>query len=1472
MNNGSTSPFVKQWTSRLEGRRKVIAAIERPNLIEMQLTSYEWFLNEGLDELFKTFTPIPDYTGTLTLEFIGYHFGDKDETPFPSRPNLFDIQKPTADSDLCIEHDLTYEMPLKASARLIDKETGEVKEWTDVYLGELPCMTKNGTFIINGAERVVVSQISRSPGIYFHSKLHELTGKELFSSQVIARDGAWVELETDADDLLRVRIGNSRFFPVTTLLRAFSGLSKSRATAPIDKDVENATPATAEAIGSKIVNVLIDPTTGDAVAQHGELVTEELLDRLAATKIETIPITIETTTCSTNTQIIKLFGTEKIGSIEENVLIDPTTGEIAADEELVGSWTIDDITDSVTKAVLAKGPDIITNELIDEIKAAGSIKTIKVFSLPPYLSKTLQSDPTNDEKSALLHLHRLLRPGDPPTLDSANSLLESFFFNPRRYDLGKVGRYQINRKLHQPWEYKCKKCKKTDIKHWVEIPDAAKPADKYVQVEKCPDCDGELERLNSNEGTRYPPPKPNCTTFMLEDLIGIINYLVNLKSASTDASSNGATKPTASTDDIDHLKNKRCRCVGELLQSQLRLAFLRLERAAKERMTTSQDKDTLSPQSVISVKPITAAIRSFFASSQLSQFMQQINPLDELEHKRRLTALGPGGVTRESAKGMLQLRDVHTSHYGRLCPIQTPEGPNIGLISALTIHARLNEFGLIRTPFRKVENGRVTDEIVFLLPDEDENQVIAPGDTEVLPNGLIEAEQLVVRNQKTENTNNGHDAESANIQPGYFEVRREDVDLIDSSSMQCFSIGAGLVPFLEHDDANRALMGSNMMKQAVPLIRCEAPLVGTGLEGVAAVDSGAVVVAEVEGRVESVTAQEIVIRPRGGDKGNSDANGNSSTITYRLRPFARSNQSTCIQHRPVVKKGQRVRKGQLLADGASTDRGKLALGRNLLTAFMSWEGYNYEDAIVISEKLAREDLLTSVHIEKNELYARDTKLGEEEVTRDVPNVAEEKLRNLDEMGIIRVGAEVKPDDILVGKVSPKSQGEPSPEEKLMIAIFGKKAEDVKDSSLRMPHGEWGTVVGVNVFSRWKYQCAKCEEILHHWKKYPEGQECPRCNGKLSQLPGDQLKPQVNMMVRVYVAQKRKIMEGDKMSGRHGNKGVISKILPEADMPHLPDGTPIDLVLNPLGIPSRMNVGQVMETHLGWVASQLGVDFDCPVFEGMSGEDIFRGFHEAASSLRKDKLHEYVEAGWHTCENDDKLSISLRRPKITESYEQFLGALNEAVSELSPESLEALAEILAVPTADWKKARHPGRIQMIVDIINENVGKRLGTNEDNGKFTLYDGRTGVPFSQPIAVGYMYKMKLNHLVEDKIHARSTGPYSLVTQQPLGGKAQFGGQRLGEMEVWALEAYGAAYTLQEMLTLKSDDVHGRVKTFEALVKGQTTLEPGVPESFRILTKEVQSLGLQVTVETEDGEELELPEDPSADDDRKPTMDGGF
>ena len=1151
--------------------------LEMPNLIEVQKKSYQWFLDEGLREVFADTASITDYTGNLELSFLDYSM---DEEP------KYSIEE-------CKARDATYATPLKVRMRLRNKETGEIKE-QEIFMGDFPKMTDSATFIINGAERAIVSQLVRSPGVYF-GREYDKTDKMLLSATVIPYRGAWLEYETDANDVFYVRIDKNRKIPITSFIRA---------------------------IGVK-----------------------------------------------TDAEIKELFGED------------------------------------------------------------------------PLIVATLDKDPAHTSDEALIEIYKKMRPGEPPSVESATNLMDAMFFDVRRYDISAVGRYKYNKKL--------------DIARRITGHKLLEPAVSPMTGEVLAEADEILTRdkarllsasgvnnvvIESNEGTavkvfgngmvdiddfkdytgftaeelgikekvHFPVLKEIIDsgvsgedmkktiqtrihdlipkTIIVDDMLASICYLLGLGHG------------IGTVDDIDHLGNRRLRCVGELLQNQFRIGFSRMERVIRERMTI-QDLDIVTPQSLINIRPVTAAIKEFFGSSPLSQFMDQNNPLAELTHKRRMSALGPGGLSRDRAS--FEVRDVHYSHYGRLCPIETPEGPNIGLISYLATYARVNDFGFIEAPYRIIDKatGRVTDEVQYMTADVEDEYIVCQATEPIDENGYLTNDRITCR-----------------MRDEFVEVDRKDVDLMDVSPRMMVSVATAFIPFLDHDDANRALMGANMQRQAVPLLKTEAPFVATGMEYKAAVDSGTIPLAEGDGVVTRVTAREVVVQYDNGEE-----------KSYHLTKFLRSNQSTCINMRPIVDLGERVKKGDVLADGPSTDKGEIALGKNALIGFMTWEGYNYEDAVLLNERLVRDDVYTSIHIEEYESESRDTKLGPEEITRDIPNVGEDALRNLDERGIIRVGAEVQAGDILVGKVTPKGETELTAEERLLRAIFGEKAREVRDTSLRAPHGESGIVVDVKVFTREN---------------------------------GDELSPGVNMVVRVYIAQKRKISVGDKMAGRHGNKGVVSRILPQEDMPFLEDGTPLDIVLNPLGVPSRMNIGQVLEVHLGFAAAKRGWKVETPVFDGATLDDI------------KEML---VEAG---------------------------------------------------------------------------------VNED-GKSVVYDGRTGEQFDNRVTVGYMYYLKLHHLVDDKIHARSTGPYSLVTQQPLGGKAQFGGQRFGEMEVWALEAYGAAYTLQEILTVKSDDITGRVKTYEAIVKGHNVPQPGVPESFKVLVKELQSLCLDIQVLDENMEVIELSDD---------------
>ena len=1193
--------------------------LEMPNLIEVQKDSYQWFLDEGLNEVFDDISPIRDYSEKLSLEFVDFKLCEDDVK--------YSIEE-------CKERDATYAAPLKVKVRLHNRETDEINEH-EIFMGDLPLMTATGTFVINGAERVIVSQLVRSPGIYY-AIAHDKLGKRLFSSTVIPNRGAWLEYETDSNDVFYVRVDRTRKVPITVLIRALG--------------------------------------------------------------------------VSTNAEIIELFGEE------------------------------------------------------------------------PKILASLTKDVSTNYKEGLLELYKKIRPGEPLAVESAESLITAMFFDPRRYDLAKVGRYKFNKKLMlrnritghvlsedvidpSTGEVLAEAGTKVTRELADDIQNAAVPfvwiqteernekvlSSMMVDITKWVDIDEEEARsLGVTELVYYPVLSTILEEYenlddikdaikrdihdlipkhiTKEDIFASINYNMHLEYG------------IGNDDDIDHLGNRRIRAVGELLQNQYRIGLSRLERVVRERMTT-QDLEGISPQSLINIKPVTAAVKEFFGSSQLSQFMDQNNPLGELTHKRRLSALGPGGLSRDRAG--FEVRDVHYSHYGRMCPIETPEGPNIGLINSLACYARINQYGFVEAPYRKIDktdpkNPRVTDEVVYMTADEEDNYHVAQANEQLDENGHFVRKNVSGRYREETQ-----------------EYERSRFDYMDVSPKMVFSVATALIPFLQNDDANRALMGSNMQRQAVPLLTTEAPVVGTGMETKAAVDSGVCVVAKRAGVVDTVTSKEIVIKT---DDGQKDE--------YHLTKFLRSNQSNCYNQKPIVFKGNRVAAGQVIADGPSTSNGEIALGKNPLIGFMTWEGYNYEDAVLLSERLVMNDVYTSVHIEEYEAEARDTKLGPEEITRDVPGVGDDALKDLDERGIIRVGAEVRAGDILVGKVTPKGETELTAEERLLRAIFGEKAREVRDTSLKVPHGEYGIVVDAKVFTREN---------------------------------GDELAPGVNQAVRIYIAQKRKISVGDKMAGRHGNKGVVSRVLPVEDMPFLPNGRPLDIVLNPLGVPSRMNIGQVLEIHLSLAAKALGFNISTPVFDGANENDIMDTL---------DLANDYVNLEW----------------------DEFKAKHGE---ELLPEVLDYLYE-----NRDHRE-----------------LWKGVPLSRD-GKVRLRDGRTGEFFDSPVTIGHMHYLKLHHLVDDKIHARSTGPYSLVTQQPLGGKAQFGGQRFGEMEVWALEAYGASYTLQEILTVKSDDVVGRVKTYEAIIKGENIPEPGIPESFKVMLKELQALGLDVKVLGENQQEVEIME----------------
>ena len=1381
----------RSFTGRKRIRRtfgRIPEVTQMPNLIEVQKQSYDHFLqmdvppadrdSVGLEEVFSSVFPIMDFSERAELQFVRY-----------------ELEEPKYDVEECQQRGMTFAAPLKVTLRLVvwdvDEDTGarsirDIKE-QDVYMGDMPLMTSNGTFVINGTERVIVSQMHRSPGVFFdhdRGKTHS-SGKYLFAARVIPYRGSWLDFEFDAKDLVYVRIDRRRKLPATTLLLALDGgeteaLRGERAGQGLSLEPHEAVGMTAEEVlatfygqvaytrmddawrtvfdperlrGIKLDRDLVDAKTGKVVAEAGTKMTPRLARKL------------------------------REGGLED---------QLVPDEELLGRFAAVDFINEQNGQVLAEAGDELTEEILASLVENGiaDVPTLAIdnINVGPYMRNTLAIDKNNSREEALIDIYRVMRPGEPPTLESAETMFKGLFFDSERYDLSAVGRVKMNARLGFE------------------------------------DVDDTLRTLRK------------------QDILSILKILCDLKDGKGEI------------DDIDHLGNRRVRSVGELMENQYRVGLLRMERAIRERMS-SVEIDTVMPHDLINAKPAAAAVREFFGSSQLSQFMDQTNPLSEITHKRRLSALGPGGLTRERAG--FEVRDVHPTHYGRICPIETPEGPNIGLINSLATYARVNQYGFIESPYRKVEKGKVMDEVVYLSAMEEGRYTIAQANAEVDKSGKLVDDLISCRGGGE-----------------YIMARREDIEYIDVSPKQIVSVAAALIPFLENDDANRALMGSNMQRQAVPLIQTEAPLVGTGMEETVARDSGVALVARRAGVIDQVDATRVVVRVT-----EETSSGEQGVDIYTLLKFQRSNQNTCITQKPLVKVGDVVERGDIIADGPSTDLGELALGRNVLCAFMPWMGYNFEDSILISERIVRDDVFTSIHIEEFEVMARDTKLGQEEITRDIPNVGEDALRNLDEAGIVYIGAEVQPSDILVGKVTPKGESPMTPEEKLLRAIFGEKASDVRDTSLRVPPGVSGTVVEVRVFSRrgvekderalaieraeierlakdrddekailersfygrlkdllvnqtavagpkglksgtkitekvlsdftpgqWRHIGVKNDsrqadvEALN--KQFEESIDAlqKRFENKVDKLQrGDELPPGVMKMVKVFVAVKRKLQPGDKMAGRHGNKGVISKIVPMEDMPYLEDGTPVDIVLNPLGVPSRMNVGQILETHLGWACAGLGRQVGA-MLDGMR-----RG--GKADDVKKE----------------------LKKVYGSQIY-------SEEISELQEPELAELAGNLrnGIPIASpvFDGARQDEIIQML---------QQAGLNE-TGQVTLVDGRSGEAFDRPVTVGYIYMLKLHHLVDDKIHARSIGPYSLVTQQPLGGKAQFGGQRFGEMEVWALEAYGSAYTLQEMLTVKSDDVSGRTKVYEAIVKGDDNFEAGIPESFNVLVKELRSLGLNV------------------------------
>jgi DNA-directed RNA polymerase subunit beta len=1355
--------MAQTFTGRKRVRKffgKIREVAEMPNLIEVQKASYDQFLqlenpkgdrnDDGLQAVFKSVFPISDFSGTAMLEFVRYEF-----------------EPPKYDVDECRQRGMTFAAPLKVTLRLIvfdvDPETQaksvkDIKE-QDVYMGDIPLMTMNGTFIVNGTERVIVSQMHRSPGVFFDhdkGKTHS-SGKLLFAARIIPYRGSWLDIEFDAKDIVHARIDRKRKIPVTSLLYALGMDGEEILRTFYDRIVFKRTKDGAWRVpfdprrmkGFNATTDLRDADSGEVVIEAGKKLTVRSARMLAEKGLKALKL---------------------------------------ADEDLFGQYVAEDIVNTENGEIFAEAGQELDKKVLDLLVEAGyneiPVLDIDHVSVGAYIRNTLTVDKNMTREDALFDIYRVMRPGEPPTVDSAEAMFKSLFFDPERYDLSAVGRVKMNMRLD------------------LDAPDTQR-------------------------------------TLRKEDILSVIKTIVALRDGKGEI------------DDIDHLGNRRVRSVGELMENQYRIGLLRMERAIKERMS-SVDIDTVMPQDLINAKPAAAAVREFFGSSQLSQFMDQTNPLSEITHKRRLSALGPGGLTRERAG--FEVRDVHPTHYGRICPIETPEGPNIGLINSLATFARINKYGFIETPYRKVKDGRVTEEVIYLSAMEEGKYYVAQANAVIDAKGKFTEDLIVCR----------HSGDVLVVGP-------ERVDFMDVSPKQLVSVAAALIPFLENDDANRALMGSNMQRQAVPLVRAEAPLVGTGMEDVVARDSGAAIAARRTGTVDQVDATRIVVRA------TEDMDPTKSGVDiYRLQKYQRSNQNTCINQRPLVRVGDLVRKGDMIADGPSTEIGELALGRNVLVAFMPWHGYNFEDSILLSERIVKDDVFTSIHIEEFEVMARDTKLGPEEITRDIPNVSEEALKNLDEAGIVYIGAEVRASDILVGKITPKGESPMTPEEKLLRAIFGEKAADVRDTSLRVPPGVQGTVVEVRVFNRHGVEkderalAIEREEIERLAKDRddeqaildrnvygrlaemlegrqgiagPKGfkkdtkigkavlEEYPRSQwwqfvspneklmgeieavrkqyddskkrleqrflDKVEKLQrGDELPPGVMKMVKVFVAVKRKIQPGDKMAGRHGNKGVVSKIVPIEDMPYLDDGTQVDIVLNPLGVPSRMNVGQILETHLGWACAGLGQMVAKTVNAYMAKQDI--------------------------------------KP-LKEALKKIYGK-DETIASLNDEALIELGENLsrgvpiATPVFDGAKE---------ADI--EHMLELAGLNK-TGQVQLYDGRTGDSFDRKVTVGYIYMLKLHHLVDDKIHARSIGPYSLVTQQPLGGKAQFGGQRFGEMEVWALEAYGAAYTLQEMLTVKSDDVAGRTKVYEAIVRGDDTFEAGIPESFNVLVKEMRSLGLNV------------------------------
>lgn len=1324
--------------------KRVETILAPPHLIEIQLNSYRWFLEEGLKELFVNYSPIYDMTRNYSIEFGEFTLGE-----------------PKYSVAECRERDMTFEAPMRVKVRLYAKDR-DVME-TEIYLGELPLMTDGGTFIINGRERVIVSQITRSPGVYFSTDV-DFTMQILVSSRIIPAEGPWLEIESDQHNVIRGQIHQSKKIPITQLIKAFAGFDQARA--PVKLPLSRATNRIA-------VEDIVDPDTGELLLKAGATVTPDFLAGLSEQQrsiraLVDLPYAMDNQGRPTinNDVLVDLLG-------EKVMLMSPTR------DDLIGRRAVADIVGpNKSDKPIVKRHQKIEKKAADDILKL-SLEQVEVLSLPKFVESTLEADPTPSTREAIMDFYRRVRPGDPAVEENARNVFFSLLLDPRRYSLAKVGRYQLNRKL-------------------------------------------DLEA----------PANTKCIT--VSDLIAAFLYMIELHESQMHAEADAQQKKE---DDIDHLANKRVRSVGELLQSHLRTGFSRMEKVARERMTTAPDPEQVLPSVILSVKPISAAIKSFFTTSQLSTFMDQTNPLAELSNKRKLSALGPGGLTRQSAK--LEVRDVHRSHYGRICPIETPEGPNIGLINQLTLYGTVDEYGFVRSPYRRIVNGKVTDQIDYLSAADDDLLHVAPADAPVDADGKFSEEFVQVRHAGT-----------------YPTVHRDKVQYMDVAPAQIFSVSTCMIPFVENDDANRALMGANMQRQGLPLIVSDAPLVHTGVERKAALDAPSVIVAREAGAVSYVSATEIrVTNQEGGE------------TVYALPHMHQSNKGTCFTFVPTVELGQRVLAGQPIADGPTTERGELALGKNVLVAFVPWGGYNYEDAILVSERLLHEDVYTSIHLERYQTEATDTQLGPEEITSDIPNIAEEARRNLDEGGIIRIGAEVNPDDILVGKIAPKGQTESSAEQRLIVAIFGKKAEEMRDVSLRLPHGEHGYVIRVVQFARFKYECKRCGGI-HFASKKPDIMECPRCRGDLEQLPADELTAGVNHLVRAHVATRRPLTEGDKMAGRHGNKGVISKIMPQADMPFMMDGTPIDIVLNPLGVPSRMNIGQVLELHLGLVAKKLGVRFQTQPFQGSTEEEILDELRLMADRLQRDNFVKLFaqELGADAEESaDERFSIASH---FRSTYQDVCNSALETLKKLGHDDLNRIGDKIVA----GRDKKGNCSADTVLEKLKALVEHRTGIDPKTGKVILRDGKTGDEFDNPISAGYLYVLKLEHLAEEKIHARSIGPYSLVTQQPLGGKAQFGGQRFGEMEVWALEAYGAAHTLQEMLTIKSDDVTGRIKTYEAIIKGHPVIQPSVPESFKILVNELRALALKVGVVDERGRDVELKtlEDLDDDGDFRPRMSG--